>query len=201
MDRKQKTLLIAGVAALGVIGVSIWKRKEIASGVSSLAAKVRNYVFDKLVEGKLSQLHPEAQPYFREFVKRAQDKGWTVHITSGYRDASKQKEIKEQGSDFAVRPGNSYHNYGMAIDINLYKGNWKNHIKMASSKAEWEATGVPAIARELGIRWGGDFKGKEKGDHVHFDKPLKPMAELHQLAKSQYGSNVLDWKGNEIKLT
>lgn len=201
MERKQKILLIAGVLTVAIVGVSIWKRKEIASGVSGLAAKVRNYVFDKLIEGKLNQLHPEAQPFFREFVKRAQNLGWTVHITSGYRDASKQKEIKEQGSNFAVRPGNSYHNYGMAIDINLYKGNWKNHIKMASSKAEWEATGVPAIARELGIRWGGDFVGKEKGDFVHFDKPLKPMPELHHLAKNQYGNNVLNWKGNEIKLT
>ena len=72
---------------------------------------------------------------------------------------------------------------------------------MESGKEVWEATGVPAIARELGIRWGGDFVGKESGDFVHFDKPLKPMAELQQLAKNQFGNNVLTWKGNEIKLT
>jgi len=86
----------------------------------------------------------------------------------------------------------------MAIDMNLYKGNWREHIKMTSGKEAWEATGVPAIARELGIRWGGDFLGKEKGDFVHFHKELLPIVQLKSMAAQQFGSDPKLWRGNEL---
>lgn len=104
---------------------------------------------------------------FAELVQHIEDSGYEVIITSSYRTSEKQqelyKQLKNQENGRAAKK--SKHEYGIAIDINLKKGSklWKK----STAKSEWEATGVPGLAKKLGFRWGGDFSGNF--DPVHFD--------------------------------
>lgn len=104
---------------------------------------------------------------FSELVKEIEALGYEVIITSAFRSQAHQKKLyeelkKEKGGRAAKR---SNHGLGMAIDLNLKKdGKW---WKKATSKSEWESTGVPTLAKSLGFRWGGDFATNY--DPVHFD--------------------------------
>lgn len=86
------------------------------------------------IASKLNEIHPKLQKrYARAIVKfldTYRDQGWDITVTSGYRSLAKQaalyRKIKPRGGAVA-RPGNSWHNYRVAIDVALiYKGktNW-----------------------------------------------------------------------------
>lgn len=206
MEQDTKKLLIIGAGFATAFLILLHRDKlfeqvvktgeQVIETGKKVGKKVRGFVFDKLIEAKISLLNKRAQPVFREFIKRVQDNGFQVIITSGYRDASRQAELRKGKGSFAVKPGNSYHNYGFAIDINAIKDG--EQLKLSSGKEKWEKSGIPAIGRELGLRWGGDFIGREKGDYVHFDYPILPMPQIKELAALQFGKDVLTWKGNEL---
>jgi hypothetical protein len=75
-----------------------------------------------------------------------------------------------------VRPGEGRHGSAHACDVNVLDKHGKQ-FKMATPKAEWEATGLPALAISMGFRWGGNFTSpylhngvwKPGYDPVHFD--------------------------------
>lgn len=142
----------------------------------------------------ISQLAPSAQPIFREFIRRVEALGYSVIITSAVRTFKNQAG---QGGDNA-RVGYSTHEYGLATDINLQKGT--SYWRKSTPKSEWEATGVPAIARSLGMRWGGDFQSYKGGDEVHFD--LKDKYDINTLrarAINYYGTNLASIDENGVK--
>ena len=100
-------------------------------------------------------------------VNEAARKGIRVVITDDFRSAKDQDALYAQGrsTDGNVvtnaRGGESYHNYGLAIDFALaapggqqliwdmdYDGN-------GNSKSDWKE--VVEIAKNLGFEWGGDW--------------------------------------------
>lgn len=143
----------------------------------------------------IGKLSPSAQDKFREFIRRSEAKGYTVIITSGVRTFKNQSQ---QGGDNA-RVGYSTHEYGLAIDVNLQSGT--SYWRKSTSKEDWEATGVPKIARDLGMRWGGDFTSYKGGDEVHFDlKNLYDINTLRSRAVHKYGTDLasIDKSGVEF---
>ena len=87
-----------------------------------------------------------------------------VYVTSGYRSTEKQQKLYDQNNKNA-KPGTSPHEFQIAMDLNLIcNGDW---IVKADSKETWEQTKVPQLAKDLGFRWGGDFKNYH--DPVHFE--------------------------------
>ena len=115
-------------------------------------------------------------------------------ITSGYRTFEKQQQLYDSGQTTA-RAGNSFHNYGMAIDINLIR--FGKYIGMINTKSAWLETGVPQIAEEMGLRWGGNFSSFY--DPVHFDLGNEyPLSSLKNRAEQLYGSNPSDIQGNLV---
>lgn len=187
MERSAKIALIAGGSFFALAGLAFIFRKQTAK-----------YLLDAHHEKHIEKLHPGVQDIFRQFIDEVEKKGWAVFITRSYHTHADQQRLIDEGNSQAVQPGNSPHQYGFALDINLQKGlKW---IKMASSNSEWEATGAPSIARRLGLRWGGDFTGKNKGDRVHFDKWLLPVNQMKLLAQQQFGTNPANIKGNRIKI-
>ncbi|NHM32238.1 M15 family metallopeptidase [Neobacillus terrae] len=103
----------------------------------------------------------------KQLVNEAARKGIRVVITDDFRSAKDQNALYAQGrsSDGNVvtnaRGGESYHNYGLAIDFALaapggeqliwdmdYDGN-------GNSKSDWKE--VVEIAKNLGFEWGGDW--------------------------------------------
>lgn len=144
----------------------------------------------------LKELHPKAKHLMKDFIKEVEERtGYKVYITSGYRSFAKQEELKAQGHT-NTSAGNSYHNYGLGLDVNLVKDDvW---VKKGSSYNTWANTGVIQIANEYGLRWGGDFSNY---DPVHFDLGnYFTISQLKQHALEQFGSDAIKVKGNKVNL-
>lgn len=107
----------------------------------------------------IRDLHPLFAFRVGRFVKQLERSGKTVKLTSGYRSPSKQEQLYNSGQTPA-QPLSSYHNYGLAVDMNV------DGLKMASSYNDWLP--VANIAKDqYNFRWGGDFANN--WDKVHFD--------------------------------
>ncbi len=71
-----------------------------------------------------------------------------------------------------AKPGQSYHNFGLAFDCNFYlNGEWISDPK----DPFWKK--VAAWAKECGLEWGGNFKGLFDGGHFQYSGGL-PLAAL-----------------------
>jgi hypothetical protein len=103
-----------------------------------------------------------------------------------------------------AKPGTSPHesaNGGLAIDVNLIlfmggsKYSYTKHITKADNTSVWIDTGVPSLAKELGLLWGGDaFNGYY--DPVHFQIVPQSTAttkkQLYKTVKETVKSSYLD---------
>ncbi|CAN5588082.1 hypothetical protein BH23BAC1_BH23BAC1_25550 [soil metagenome] len=118
-------------------------------------------------ESHLTSLMCITQGRFAKLIKEIEKAGYEVIITSSYRSTEKQLELynKLKGQKNGRAAKKSKHEHGIAVDINLKKKDkyWRKN----TSKQEWEKTGVPKIAKDLGFRWGGDFSNNY--DPIHFD--------------------------------
>lgn len=103
------------------------------------------------VAAKLAAFPPYQRNRFSELLAAFEAAGFTVVITSGYRAGDK-----------------ALHGRWRAIDLNVIDNATGKWYKMATPKAEWEATGLPTLIRARSMRWGGDFKTTPY-DPVHID--------------------------------
>ena len=118
---------------------------------------------------KIKKNTPQHYLVFREFVNEVEKETvWQVVLTSSYRTLEEQQKLRKRDSRNA-RAGNSKHNLGKAIDLNLYKndGLWKDWIVKSSSQKHWESSGILRIAEKRNLTWGGKFKNYY--DPVHFE--------------------------------
>ena len=150
----------------------------------------------------LATLNPQKSSLFITFLNRVKKElGWSVIITTSYRDFLEQEELKQKNKKNA-EPGMSSHNYGFAIDVNFIKGNGKDfkQLKKDSIKSEWEDSGIIKIAKECGLRWGGDFLGYY--DPIHFDcitpdcthRWLKYLKKTYPDTYKTKQCNLINWK-------
>lgn len=122
------------------------------------------FAINKHNSEKLSEMGRN-QTTFETFIKRVhQETTYTVYITSGYRSTEHQRRLYEE-DDRNAKPGTSPHEFKRALDINLLS--ITGRIRKADSKETWMKTGIPQIAKEMGLRWGGNFKYYH--DPVHFE--------------------------------
>jgi hypothetical protein len=171
-------------------------------------------------ENFVKDLHVSVKPLFRKLIYEIEKQSkYTVLVTSGYRSYSQQQKLKET-DDRNAAPGFSMHNYGLALDINLIKGdfnkatghyeaeikkstayiNGKSYTNQADIKQLWIDTGAPTIATQLGFSWGGNFNGYF--DPVHFD--LQSTYNINTLvsnASKQFGANPNNVQGNQVELS
>tara|TARA_E500000318_G_C3568580_1_gene216792 strand:- start:2613 stop:5444 length:2832 start_codon:yes stop_codon:yes gene_type:complete len=110
--------------------------------------------------------NPKIRTAFSRFISRLESEyeGYKILVTAGYRTYKRSAELKEENPDNA-EPGTSAHNYAASIDINVIEPDG-NQLYKTTNIALWEATGIPQIARESGLFWGGDFTNYY--DPVHF---------------------------------
>lgn len=120
-------------------------------------------------------LHPVVAEKKDRLIAQAEDKGIHVVITQDFRSIEEQDALYEKGRSTAgnivtnAKGGESYHNFGLAIDFALlsidgqiiwdmkYDGN-------GNGRADWME--VVDIAKDLGFEWGGDWK--QFKDYPHF---------------------------------
>ncbi|RWZ58141.1 M15 family peptidase [Halobacillus fulvus] len=125
-----------------------------------------------------SELHPVVEERRDRLVQLAEEKGIDLVITEGHRSEERQDALYEQGrsNDGRVvtnaRAGESYHNYGLAIDFALRTENgevvWDmNRDGNGNGESDWME--VVAIAKDLGFEWGGDWSNFKDYPHLQMD--------------------------------
>jgi len=181
--KKKTIILIIASTIIGFAGIIYFRRK-----LASLLLKPEQELF-------IRNLNPDLQGKFRKFISSAEKEGYAVLITSGYRSFSEQAKLKRENSNNASA-GHSQHNYGAAIDINMEKDG-KVYSK-ATSRAKWEKTGIPQMAKKMGFVWGGSDFGNYH-DPVHFGIKLN-ISKMIAEAKNKYGNNVNNIHGNKLKI-
>ncbi|MCT2536147.1 M15 family metallopeptidase [Aquibacillus koreensis] len=125
-----------------------------------------------------TQLHPLVLEKSDQLIEQAEQKGITIRITDEFRSIAEQNNLYEQGrSDPGsvvtnVQGGESYHNYGLAIDfaIELEDGSviWDlSYDGNQNGESDWME--VVDIAKELGFTWGGDWENFRDYPHLQMD--------------------------------
>ncbi|NBJ69996.1 MULTISPECIES: M15 family metallopeptidase [Clostridia] len=135
-----------------------------------------------------TDLHPIVKEKKETLIYKTAAKNIQVVITDGLRTVKEQNELYDRGRETNGRKitnakgGESYHNYGLAIDYALknpageviwdieYDGN-------SNGKSDWLE--VASIAKELGFEWGGDWKAFKDYPHLQMTFGLS-IAELQR---------------------
>lgn len=125
---------------------------------------------------KLEDLHPRVRAMAQRLLDDARRAGIPLTVTFTLRSMETQAALYAQGRTKPgaivtnARPGYSYHNFGLALDVvptellALPKwGDTPAHQKL--TEALWARVG--AIGKAIGFRWGGDFRSIK--DRPHFE--------------------------------
>lgn len=141
-----------------------------------------------------TSLHPQVEEAKEKLIVRAKEKGIPIVITDGHRSAEEQNRLYEQGRSKEgnivthVKGGESYHNYGLAVDFALKLNNGDVVWDMErdgnkNGQSDWME--VVAVAKDLGFEWGGDWTGFKDYPHLEMNFGLT-IREL------QYGQRPKD---------
>lgn len=82
-----------------------------------------NQKYTRLNQQRILTLHPLIREKVRQFLSLAKENGIDLLITSAFRSFQEQEKIYQQGRTLPgpvvswAKPGTSYHNYGLAIDV------------------------------------------------------------------------------------
>lgn len=122
----------------------------------------------------LGSLNKKALAKFEPFLQEAelamQSEGVTIEVISGLRSWSAQAALFAQGRTrqgrivTKARPGSSWHNYGLAIDLGLFKGG--KYLDSANpTYADKLYAIIGKIAAKHGIEWAGNWKSFTETPH------------------------------------
>jgi peptidoglycan L-alanyl-D-glutamate endopeptidase CwlK len=134
----------------------------------------------------IGSLNKKAQKAFEPFLCATEAflgaQGVSVEVISGLRSWQAQAALYAQGRTKPgpivtnARPGSSWHNYGLAIDLGLFKA--KKYLDESSPKeANRLYSQIGKIAAQYGIEWGGSWATFKDIPHfqVTFGKSLAEM--------------------------
>lgn len=124
----------------------------------------------------LDDLHPTMRLHAAALLEQAETMAIPLAVTCTLRPIAEQAALYARGRTVPgrrvtnARPGYSYHNFGLAIDVVPRRllalpawGDTPAH--RAEADALWHKLG--AIGRGLGLSWGGDFHAFP--DRPHFE--------------------------------
>lgn len=122
---------------------------------------------DKVSIDRVQLLHPSIRKATTGFIDEAEDMlNVTLRIVQGLRTIDEQNALYAQGRTTKggivtnAKGGQSYHNYGLAIDL----------VEIKNGKANWmfDYELLLPLANKYGFAWGGLFKSIP--DKPHFEK-------------------------------
>ena len=126
---------------------------------------------------KLEDLHPRVRVKAEALKAECAKEGINIIFTSTLRDNECQQDLYNKGrtaSSIAkkerkvtnAKPGQSYHNWGVAFDV----------VPIVGGKAIWNDTKVwdriGAIGVSLGLEWAGNWKRFKEMPHFQFTNGL-----------------------------
>lgn len=116
--------------------------------------------FDMVNSKKLDDLIPVVHSKALQWLKECDKQGHDVLVTSTYRDFESQNALYAQGRTKPgkkvtnAKAGQSFHNYGVAIDF----------VPIINGKPDWNNIDnfkkIADIAKKFGFEWAGDWKGR-----------------------------------------
>ncbi|MUK89780.1 M15 family peptidase [Ornithinibacillus sp. L9] len=120
-------------------------------------------------------LHPIVKKKTEHLINEAEAQDISIVITESFRTFERQEELYAQGRSEEgsivtyAKGGESYHNYGLAIDFAIVKENedltWDiNYDGNGNDKSDWHE--VAEIAKDLGFEWGGDWSNFKDYPHL-----------------------------------
>ena len=142
-----RSLIYLGGAAIGAF--FLWE----------IFKKPNMETWDKGTNAKILGLHPEIREDVAEIINDLYKQGIKVRVISGLRTFEQQQALYNKGRTAPgnivtkAKPGQSYHNYGLAVDT----------VYPAAKKAA-----VVAAFKKKGFEWGGEFS--DFPDPPHFQK-------------------------------
>jgi peptidoglycan L-alanyl-D-glutamate endopeptidase CwlK len=128
--------------------------------------------FDARSERNLKTLQPNAEARFREWLRAARKAGIPAVIICGTRTFAEQADIYAQGRTkpgpivTKAAPGDSMHNYGVAIDFVVFDG---VDEKGGVGQPRWDSplmAKAGQIALGMGLDWGGAWQTFKDTPHI-----------------------------------
>ena len=126
--------------------------------------------WDKHTNLRIQQLQPQMKEKTIEFINRAESElGIKLRVTSAFRSFEEQEKLYAKGRTLPgkivtwAKPGESYHNLGLAIDV----------VEIKDGKALWENPNwskIGELGESMDFTWGGRWKKK---DLPHFQISIK----------------------------
>ncbi len=116
-------------------------------------------------EAHIQRMHPSVRATVRRFLRNIEAMGYVPKIRDSKRTFEQQAQYKKEDSRNASA-GHSSHETGKAIDLDIYKNG--KILSKKTPKSFWINTGVPQLANDYGIGWGGNFKGYADNNHFYF---------------------------------
>ncbi|MBB2481947.1 M15 family metallopeptidase [Bacillus sp. APMAM] len=143
-----------------------------------------------------TELNPVVKKRTNQLIKQAAKKGISVVITDGFRSAADQDQLYKKGRTVSgnivtnAKGGESYHNYGLAVDFALKTPSGKIIWDMQydgnkNGKSDWYE--VVDLAKNLGFTWGGDWVKFKDYPHLQMDFGLS-IADLQNGARPDESS-------------
>ncbi|NBW56745.1 M15 family peptidase [bacterium] len=146
-------------------------------------------VLDERSAKNVATLHNKVQKIFRDWIAECQilakAHGYEYKAISGNRTWEEQAKIYAQGRTEPgkivtnARPGYSNHNYGIAVDMGVFKdGKYLDGSRPSEAEAFHQKAAT--IAEKYNIEWGGSWKSFK--DYPHFEyKTGKTLSQMRQL--------------------
>jgi peptidoglycan L-alanyl-D-glutamate endopeptidase CwlK len=126
--------------------------------------------FDPRTERNIRTLRLDAQPMCRQSLAAISIPGKEVRIISGTRTYPEQAALYRQGRNgnpgprvTNARAGQSWHNFGLAWDIGIFRGG-----DYLTGGPEYDAAGPKGLVP--GVEWGGNWRTFV--DKPHFQTPF-----------------------------
>ena len=123
--------------------------------------QTENKTWDKHTNDRILTLHPKVQGAATDFINDVESKeNIKLRITQALRSIKKQDALYAQGRTTKgpivtnAKGSESYHNYGLAIDVVEIKGN------VAVWNTNWDAVSKVGISH--GFTWGGNWTTPDK---------------------------------------
>ena len=132
---------------------------------------------------KVTGLHPKLITAATHTVTEAKARGLIVAIHSGLRTAEEQEKLYAKGrtieGDIVTnsKAFDSWHNYGLAVDIVFKdeKGNFTWNKKLS----DWEDLGK--VGELFGLEWGGRWKKFPDFPHFQLRGSFKTVADAKKI--------------------
>jgi peptidoglycan LD-endopeptidase CwlK len=133
-----------------------------------------------------TEIHPIVKERSNQLIQQSANKGIVIVITDDFRSAEDQDRLYEMGRSVEgnivtnAKGGESYHNFGLAIDFALKTPVedviWDMHYDgNKNGKPDWNE--VVELAKTLGFEWGGDWSQFKDYPHLQMNFGLT-VAEL-----------------------